>query len=98
EGNLDLEWAGAVAPKATIYYVYGPSAITAIVAAVELNVAPIITISYGDCEINASPSFYRSIAQQGNAQGITLLSASGDSGAAGCDRQGSEPFATRGRM
>ncbi len=31
EGNLDLEWAGAIAPKATIYYVYGPSAFTAIV-------------------------------------------------------------------
>lgn len=97
EGNLDLEWAGAIAPKATIYYVYGPSAFTAIVAAVELNNAPIVTISYGTCEIDADPVYYRSIAQQGNAQGITLLSASGDSGAAGCDTQGSEPFADRGR-
>src|SRR5262249_36057097 len=98
EGNLDVEWAGAIAPKATIYYVYGPSAFTAVVAAVEANVAPVITISYGYCEIDYSAIFYRSIAQQGNAQGITLLAASGDSGAAGCDYQGSQPFATKGQM
>ena len=98
EGNLDLEWAGAIAPKATIYYVYGASPLTAIVAAVNLNVAPIVSISYGGCEIGYRPSYYRAVTQQGNAQGITFLSASGDSGAAGCDRQGSEPLATRGRM
>lgn len=96
EGNLDLEWSGALAPKATIYYVYGPSAFTAIIAAVEMNSAPVISISYGSCEIDADYPAYSAIAQQGNAQGITLLSASGDSGAAGCDSQGSEPFATRG--
>ena len=51
EGNLDLEWTGAITPNATIYYVYGPSAITAIVAAVELNVAPVVSVSYGGCEV-----------------------------------------------
>ena len=96
EGNLDLEWSGAIAPNATIYYVYGPSAFTAIVSAVELNLAPVITVSYGGCEVDFSSSFYRSIGQQGNAQGITLLVASGDAGAAGCDSQGAEPLATRG--
>jgi uncharacterized protein (TIGR03437 family) len=98
EGNLDLEWAGAIAPKATINYVYGPNAFTAIVVAVEANIAPVISISYGSCEVDDSQVYYQSIAQQGNAQGITLLSASGDSGAAGCDSQSSEPFATRGKM
>ncbi len=96
EGNLDIEWAGAVAPKATIYYVYGPDAFTAIVYAVEQNVAPVVSASYSVCEVDADPS-YRAIAQQGNAQGITILAASGDAGAAACDSQGSEPFATRGR-
>jgi uncharacterized protein (TIGR03437 family) len=96
EGNLDLEWAGAIAPKATIYYVYGPSAFTAITYAVETNTAPIISISYGSCEIDTDYPGWSSLAQQGNAQGITLLAASGDSGAGGCDSQGSEPFATRG--
>ena len=98
EGNLDLEWAGAVAPKATLYYVYGASALTAIVASVNLNVAPIISVSYGGCETGFRPSFYRAVAQQGNAQGITILNSSGDAGAAGCDRQDNEPLATRGRM
>jgi uncharacterized protein (TIGR03437 family) len=96
EGNLDLEWAGAIAPKATIYYVYGPSAFTAIVTAVELNVAPVISASYSNCEIDDDYPGYSSIAQQGNAQGITILAASGDAGAAACDSQGAEPFATRG--
>jgi uncharacterized protein (TIGR03437 family) len=98
EGDLDLEWSGALAPKATIYYVYGASAITAMIVAVNANYAPIVSISYGSCEINAAQSYYRSIAQQGNAQGITLLAASGDSGAAGCDPQGGYPFAEGGKM
>ena len=96
EGNLDLEWAGAIAPKATIYYVYGPNAFTAIIYAVEVNAAPVISASYTTCEIDADYPGYSSLAQQGNAQGITLLAASGDAGAAGCDTQSSEPFATRG--
>src|SRR5579883_2945825 len=97
EANLDLEWSGAVAPKATIFYVYGPSILAALVSAVEANVAPVVSISAGGCEVNFSPVFYRSVMQQGNAQGITILAASGDSGAAACDLQGSQPFATRGR-
>jgi uncharacterized protein (TIGR03437 family) len=96
EGNLDLEWAGAIAPKATLTYVYGPSAFTAIVAAVESNVAPIVTASYGSCEVNYSAAFYRAIAQQANAQGITLVSSSGDTGADGCGDSG--PSANHGRV
>ncbi len=96
EGNLDLEWAGAIAPKATIYYVYGPSAFSAIVFAIDLNIAPIISASYSSCEVNVPPGPYRALFQQANAQGITVLAASGDAGAAGCDQQGSEPLATRG--
>ncbi len=98
EGDLDLEWAGAIAPNAKISYVYGPDPIEAIVAAVDMNVAPVISVSYGDCEIDFAAPFYRSIAQEANAQGITILNASGDAGAAGCDSQGFEPFATRGEM
>jgi uncharacterized protein (TIGR03437 family) len=98
EGDLDLEWAGAVAPKAKLYYIYGVSAFTAMVTAVNANLAPVVTVSYGNCEAGYRPTYYRSIAQQANAQGITILNSSGDSGAAGCDQQGAEPFATRGRM
>jgi uncharacterized protein (TIGR03437 family) len=97
EANLDVEWAGAVAPKATIYYVYATSAFTALLNAVNLNIAPVISNSYYSCEGNASPLFYRSIAQQANAQGITILSASGDGGGAGCYDQFSL-FATHGAL
>ncbi len=84
EANLDVEWAGAVAPRATIYYIYGASPFTAITYAVNLNIAPVISVSWFTCENDVSPQFYRSVMQQGNAQGITILSASGDGGAAGC--------------
>ena len=96
EGDLDLEWSGAIAPHATIYYVYGEDAFTAIVAAVNLNIAPVISSSYGFCEIDFQLGFWRAAAQQANAQGITILNASGDSGAAGCDYDGYEPFAANG--
>jgi uncharacterized protein (TIGR03437 family) len=95
EANLDVEWAGAVAPNATIYYVYSTNVYTALVGAVNANVAPVITISYGSCEGNASPLYFRTVAQQANAQGITILSASGDGGAAGCYDQFT-PFAMHG--
>lgn len=97
EGELDLEWAGAIAPKATLYYIYGADAITAMVAAIEANVAPIVSVSYGGCEVSYAASAYEAVAQQASAQGITLISASGDSGAAGCDGQGFSPSATLGR-
>jgi uncharacterized protein (TIGR03437 family) len=98
EGNLDLEWSSAIAPKAKITYVYGPSAFSAMIAAVNLNVAPVMSVSYGGCESGYRVSYYRSIAQQANAQGITIMASSGDSGAAGCDVQGSSPFATGGEI
>ncbi len=97
EADLDLEWSGAIAPEATIYYVYGQNAFEAAIIAVGNNTAPVISISYGGCEIDNPVGLFRAIAQQANAQGITILSASGDSGAAGCDSQGSDPLATRGK-
>jgi uncharacterized protein (TIGR03437 family) len=98
EGDLDLEWAGAIAPNATIYYIYGADAFTAMVYAIDLNTAPVITVSYGGCEIGWRLSYWRAIAQQANAQGITILNSSGDSGAAGCDPQDYLPYAAAGRM
>jgi uncharacterized protein (TIGR03437 family) len=87
EGTLDVEWAGAVAPRAQMYYVYGPSPFTSLTFAINNNIAPIISISYYSCEGNVSPMFYRSALQQANSQGITVLSASGDGGGAGCSDQ-----------
>jgi len=96
EGDLDLEWAGAIAPNATIYYVYGDDVFTAVVVAVDMNVAPVVTMSYGSCEIGFALGFWRAIAQQANAQGVTILNSSGDAGAAGCDGGESSAFAVSG--
>jgi uncharacterized protein (TIGR03437 family) len=96
EVNLDLEWASALAPKATIYFVLSESAFDAIIEAVNLNTAPIITSSYGICEIDLDPFVLQATAQQGNAQGITILNAIGDTGAAACDAGGSASYATQG--
>jgi uncharacterized protein (TIGR03437 family) len=84
EADLDLEWSGAVARNATISYVYARSVDTALQYAIDQNVAPVVTYSYGSCE-TASSTGLRFIAQQANAQGITFLVASGDAGAATCD-------------
>ncbi len=95
EADLDLEWSGAVARNATIVYVYSTSVNTAAQYAIDQNLAPVISFSFGGCEPSAPPSF-RSIAQQASAQGITWLAASGDSGAAGCDKAFSSAQATKG--
>jgi uncharacterized protein (TIGR03437 family) len=87
EADLDLEWSGAVARKATIVYVYAWNVMTAVQYAIDQNLAPVISISYGFCEPE-QPSSYaallRASAMQANAQGITWFAASGDNGAADC--------------
>jgi uncharacterized protein (TIGR03437 family) len=97
EADIDLEWAGAVAPNATLIYVYGASADGAVSYAIDNKLAPVISESYGNCEAQITSSqfsSYRTMAQQANAQGITWLAASGDSGAAACDLNGN--IATQG--
>ena len=84
EATLDLEWSGAVARNATIVYVYSQNVFESLQYAIDQNLAPAVSVSYGGCEIG-SPASYRTLAQQANAQGITWMNASGDSGAAGCD-------------
>ena len=96
EADLDLEWAGAIAPKAALYYYYGQDVFTATITAINANIAQIITFSYGGCELNFPAPFYRSIFQQASAQGITVLAASGDTGAAACDYAGFEPQVSQG--
>jgi subtilase family serine protease len=89
EASLDLEWSGAVARYATIVYVYSQNVFESIQYAIDQNLAPVISMSYGGCELEAISSF-RALAQQANAQGITWMNASGDSGAAGCDGDGQQ--------
>ena len=50
EADLDLEWAGAIAPNATLIYVYGADADSSAFYAIDQNLAPIISESFGVCE------------------------------------------------
>ena len=84
EADLDIEWSGAVAPGATIVFVYSEDAFTSAQYAIDQNLAPVLTISFGDCE-QGIPVALRYVAQQANAQGITTMAASGDEGPATCD-------------
>jgi len=84
EADLDIEWSGAVARNATIVYVYSQDVFSSVQYAVDQDLAPVLSVSYGGCEAG-SPASFRSVAQQANAEGITWMSAAGDSGAAGCD-------------
>jgi len=97
EGDIDTQWSGAIAKGATIDYVVSQGTevtqgtdLSAIYI-VDNNLAPVMSYSYGQCELflgNSGNAFYESLWQQAAAQGITVLLASGDSGAAGCDNAG----------
>jgi len=87
EAALDLEWAGAIAPKATIVYIYARNFNDAAQAAIDQNLASVLSESFGTCE-PLSGVGNRLMAQQANAQGITWVASSGDSGGAGCDPHG----------
>jgi len=88
EADLDIEWASAAATNANIIFVYSYDVSTSEQYAVDQNLAPILTTSYGLCEAEMPTSqitAMQTIAEQGNAQGMTLLAASGDDGGADCD-------------
>jgi len=94
ESTLDVEWAGAVAPAATVRLVAGAS--TATTDGVDLAAqyivnhatAPVVSTSYGSCEQEMGAtelSFYNSLWEQAASQGMSAFVASGDAGAAGCN-------------
>jgi subtilase family serine protease len=90
EANMDLEWAGAVAPNARIVYVNSANVMDSLQYAIDQNLAPVVSMSYGACEKHFSVqdvTALSAIAQQANAQGMTFVAASGDTGAADCDSQ-----------
>jgi subtilase family serine protease len=87
EADLDVEWAGAIAKSASLIFVYSRDAFDAVQYAVAQNLAPVVSLSYGTCETGTpfTAGVLRLIAQQANAQGITWIASSGDSGAFGCE-------------
>ncbi len=88
EADLDLEWSGAVARNAKIIFVYSSDVMESVQYAIDQNLAPVVSQSYGLCEPETPRSdalAFRGLAQQANALGITWLAASGDAGGADCD-------------
>jgi len=90
ESDLDVEWSGAIAPKATIKFVTSQSTFTdgvsgvdaSAVYAVDNNIAAVLSESYGACEsaLGASGNqFYQLLWQQAAAQGITVVASAGES-------------------
>jgi subtilase family serine protease len=99
EADLDIEWSVATAQQAKQIFVYvggaaNFNAFDALTYAVDNNLAPVISISYGGCEANlggTSSLAVQATAQQANLQGQTIVAASGDAGAADCDPQLEDP-------
>jgi len=90
EATLDVEWAAAAAPGATLQLVSCPDLFQAITNLVNANATPpaIMSVSYGQCEAVLGAAANASIAsayQQAVAKGISVFVSSGDEGAAGCD-------------
>jgi subtilase family serine protease len=105
ESDLDVEWAGAVAPGANVILVTtlstdtdGRSGVDASAEyIVDNNLAPILSESYGACEADTTTAgFYNGLWQQAAAEGITVVVSAGDNGSAGCDDPNSETSAASG--
>jgi subtilase family serine protease len=97
EATLAASWAGAAAPGAQI--LLAPAATTAATDGVDLSLAAIIdqdlanviAVGYSACEAALSPAhqaFYSALSQQAAAEGITVIAAAGDGGAAACTPAG----------
>ncbi len=91
ESELDVEWSGATAPSAKIIFVNATDVINgSLTQAIDNNVAPVLSLSYGACETSVGQSVlntYDALLQMANAQGQTVVVAAGDSGATDCDNR-----------
>jgi subtilase family serine protease len=92
ESDLDLEYSGAIAKGATIYFVYvgnssNYSVWDSIVYAVDNRIAPVISTSYGTCESGLASSDYatlNAVLAQAASQGQSVVAAAGDHGSTDC--------------
>jgi hypothetical protein len=90
EISLDVEWAHAIAPKATINLVLAksnndPDILAAIAYAVNHNLGDVISMSFGEYEGCVDPAVRRGTSatfQRATAKGISLFASSGDLGSA----------------
>jgi len=93
EGTLDVSWAGAIAPNATVKFIIAANTDTssglmlAEEYAVDSNLADIITESFSVCESEVTEAFAQQLSavrEQAAAQGITYIVSSGDWGPYTC--------------
>jgi subtilase family serine protease len=86
ESDLDIEWSGATARGAQIIFVNSTDVFTSFHFAIDNDLAPVISMSYGTCEFNDEnlPSDEAELTKA-NTLGITFVNSSGDTGAAECD-------------
>jgi hypothetical protein len=102
---LAASWAGAAAPGAQIVLV--PAATTAATDGLDLSLAAIVdqqlaqtvAVGYSDCEASLSAAhqaFYAALYQQAAAEGISIIAATGDSGASACQAAGGSAAVSSG--
>jgi subtilase family serine protease len=92
ESDIDIEYSGGIAKGATIYFVYvgnnsSYSVWDSMQYAVDTDIAPVISMSYGTCELDLGSSDYstlESILEQGASQGQSIMVAAGDAGSTAC--------------
>jgi hypothetical protein len=98
ENALDVEWSGAMAPKATVKLIVteqtsGNDAIFESAKYVVNNVgtvgAKILNVSYGNCELflgTSGNTSWNQLWQSAASAGIAVFVATGDSGSPACDQ------------
>lgn len=90
ESEIDIEYGSRF--TGALYFVFtgsnpNYSVSDALVFAITHDIAPVISISYGECEPLLTPAVvqqYNAVFQQAAAQGQTIVAASGDQGPTGC--------------
>ena len=102
ESDIDVEWAGAVAPAATIYFVTSSvrngGVDTSAQYIVDNNLSAIMSMSYDLCEPSLGSSgnqYYSQLWQQAASEGITVFVAAGDSGAYDCVDNSGNPTGSK---
>jgi pseudomonalisin len=110
EGAIDADWAGAVAPDASVELASCADTATnfgAFIAAQNLldlkTPPPIMSLSYLECEADNGPgpglqtnSYIKALWQQAAGEGVSVFVAAGDNGAAGCDDDPTQTYAVGG--
>ena len=102
EATLDVQRVLGTAPGAQADLVVSTNAAGGLRTAIQYNVQtlldPVMTISFGACEVNAgyaNVELYTNLFAQAAAEGISVFVSAGDSAAAGCDPDFTTPPASQ---